>query len=354
MNSKCRLWRILSLKKRKVCRSDICFTLKFKVDTGNFYYFGKTKYFENDLYRENEAYFSSLKIIAYGAIRHLSRSSIYETGNLDTTASLFDENAKLIDAEEWFLRKDYAALMESSVQEQTQKQLKLVKEILQKVLPDVKEIEISPPNEDNFNPKLIFRTFMGDMRLGELSLGYQSMITWIVDFSAHLFERYPNSSDPIAEPAVVLIDEIDLHLHPKWQREIMGYLTKRFTNTQFIVTAHSPLIVQAAENANIVVLERDGDEVKIKPQKDVIQGWRVDQLLASDLFGEISSRSEEYEKNMTERRKILSKAKLTPKDKNRLEELKVEMGSIPTAETPEDIGAMEIIRRAAKLLEAKQ
>ena len=65
-----------------------------------------------------------------------------------------------------------------------------------------------------------------------------------------------------------LVDEIDLHLHPKWQREIIGFLTQRFPNTQFIATAHSPLVVQAAEDANVVLLKRTGDHVLIENFED--------------------------------------------------------------------------------------
>ena len=82
----------------------------------------------------------------------------------------------------------------------------------------------------------------------------------------------------------MLVDEIDLHLHPKWQREVIGFLTERFPNTQFIVTAHSPLIVQAAAGANLAVLKREGDHVVIENHPETIRGWRIDQVLTSDLF----------------------------------------------------------------------
>ncbi len=60
---------------------------------------------------------------------------------------------------------------------------------------------------------------------------------------------------------MVLVDEIDLHLHPRWQRDLIGFLTARFPNAQFIATDHSPLIVQAAADANIALLRREGDHV---------------------------------------------------------------------------------------------
>ncbi len=100
--------------------------------------------------------------------------------------------------------------------------------------------------------------------LRDLSLGYQTLIAWMVDLAHRLFERYPDCDNPLEQPAIVLVDEIDLHLHPKWQRTVISRLTRIFKQTQFIVTAHSPLIVQSApKDANIVLLKREGDQVVI-------------------------------------------------------------------------------------------
>ena len=65
----------------------------------------------------------------------------------------------------------------------------------------------------------------------------------------------------------------------------MGFLTDRFPNTQFIATAHSPLVAQAAADANLAVLHREGDHVVIDNEVDNIRNWRIDQILTSDLFG---------------------------------------------------------------------
>jgi predicted ATP-binding protein involved in virulence len=170
-----------------------------------------------------------------------------------------------------------------------------------------------------------------------------------VDFASRMFDRYPESRNPLAEPAVVLVDEIDLHLHPKWQRTLMGYLSERFPNTQFIATAHSPLVVQAATDANIVLLRREGDHVIIDKKDESVRGWRADQILTS-LFELESARSEEVEKLLKERAEILSKSRLTKKDRARLAELEEDIGALPTGETPEEMEAMDIIRRAAQRL----
>jgi predicted ATP-binding protein involved in virulence len=110
-------------------------------------------------------------------------------------------------------------------------------------------------------------------------------MAWLADFMKRMFERYPESENPIAEPAIVLLDEIDLHLHPDWQRKIIGFLSHHFPATQFIVTAHSPLIVQSADNVNVVLLEKEADRVKIhQPQIKTFKGWTVEEIL-SELMG---------------------------------------------------------------------
>jgi predicted ATP-binding protein involved in virulence len=156
----------------------------------------------------------------------------------------------------------------------------------------------------------------------------------------------------ISEPAVVLVDEIDLHLHPKWQRTIMSFLTERFPNVQFIVTAHSPLVVQAARNANLVLLRREGDHVVIDNNPEVIENWRVEQVLTS-VFELPSTLPADIEPLVQRRRAILAKSSLTKKDKQELKELEAKIGTLPTAESAADIRAMDIIRKAAKLLEKR-
>lgn len=292
---------------------------------------------------------AKLKIFFYSASRRLRK----HPPNLfrdNENKEQFNDQDELINAEEWLLQTDYIANKKSDIQESYKERFKTIKDVLINLLPDVEDIRITIPNEKSPNPRVEFKMPDGWLLLSQLSLGYQTMTAWMVDLSARLFDCYPDSPNPIAEPAVVLIDEIDLHLHPKWQRTIMSYLSERFINTQFIVTAHSPLIVQAAENANIVVLKRESEGVVIHQQAQDVQGWRIDQLLTSDLFDLKSARSPHYESLLNQRRQLLSKAKLTAQDHALLKTLEAQIGDLPTAETADDIQAMDIIRRAAQLL----
>ena len=183
---------------------------------------------------------------AYGAGRR-SRVGPFDRELLELERDgIFLEDTSLLNAEEWLLQLDYSASKPSRIQKRQRNRLGMVKEILIRVLPGVSDIRISEPDEQLTTPTAEFETPYGWVHLRDLGYGYRTMIAWIVDLARRMFERYPRSSDPLAEPAVVLVDEIDLHLHPKWQRELIGFLTERFPNTQFIATAHSPLIVQAA------------------------------------------------------------------------------------------------------------
>jgi|694.fasta_scaffold31059_3 predicted ATP-binding protein involved in virulence len=286
----------------------------------------------------------------YGATRRTGTTSL-SVKSSKHSESLFSDNANLINAEEWLLQTDYAVKSSSGqTRSRLKKQFEHIIEILKRVLPDIDDIRIAPVNKERERPIAEFLTPYGWVQLSSLGLGYRTTIAWMVDLAVRLFKRYPDSEDPLAEPAIVLVDEIDLHMHPKWQRDIMQFLTDRFPNTQFIVTAHSPLVVQAAQDANIVLLRREGDRVVIDNNPEIIENWRVDQVLTS-VFEMPSARPAKIEPLLQRRKELLTKPKLTPSDRAELKELEAQIGTLPTAETSEDIKAMDIIRRAAKLLD---
>jgi predicted ATP-binding protein involved in virulence len=286
----------------------------------------------------------------YGANRRMGAISIAEKLSSESISTLFSDDEKLIDAEEWLLQADYAVARSAPKNNKFKKQFDLVTETLKKILPDVINVRITLADGSRSRPIAEFLTPDGWVPLSSLGLGYRTVIAWMVDLSARMIDRYPDSENPLAEPAVVLVDEIDLHLHPKWQRTIMSFLTERFPNVQFIVTAHSPLVVQSARNANLVLLRREGDHVVIDNNPEVIENWRVEQVLTS-VFELPSTLPADIEPLVERRRTILAKSYLTKKDKQELKELEAKIGNLPTAESAADIQAMDIIRKAAKLLE---
>ena len=93
------------------------------------------------------------------------------------------------------------------------------------------------------------------LSLGQLSDGERSFLAILSDLVRRLVLANPSLDDPLQGAGVVLIDEIELHLHPKWQREVVDKLRVTFPNIQFIATTHSPFIVQTLRNDELIVLD---------------------------------------------------------------------------------------------------
>ncbi|WP_395742854.1 AAA family ATPase [Prosthecobacter sp.] len=288
--------------------------------------------------------YSSLQPCGYGAFRRFGTTKLGAELNPDSCATLFEDNEPLINVEEWLLRSDYAAT--KSKDSRAQQRLEHIRRLLTEFLPDVKSIRIKASGADIPTPEA--NTQDGWVPVKSLSTGYRATMAWVTDFAARMLDRYPNSENPFAEPAVVLVDQIDTHLHPKWQRQLIQDLSKAFPATQFIVTAHSPLMVLAMPDANIVVLRRDNEGVKITRNADDVRGWRLDQIIASGLFEEQPSRDSVSHDMLEERRILLSKSTLSKEAKTRLNALNAWAATIPTADDPDDIRALDIIRRAAE------
>jgi predicted ATP-binding protein involved in virulence len=134
---------------------------------------------------------------------------------------------------------------------------------------------------------------------------------------------------------VVLIDELDAHLHPTWQRQIGSWLKSCFPNLQFIVATHSPFIPQAADDCGLYILRSSPKEhaVQIEQEQTSVRGWRADQIL-SILFDTPSMYDPETEAKLREhaRLRVLADMHQLPADqRQRLAELEacVEQNQAP-------------------------
>lgn len=124
---------------------------------------------------------------------------------------------------------------------------------------------------------LYLRDFKG---ISELELDLEGKSTILFgDLARRMALANPSMPNPLEGEGVVLIDEIDLHMHPSWQRKVMGVLKKTFPNIQFIVTTHSPQVLgELNEDYNIFVLyQRDKNTVGRK--YDSFIGWDSNVLL---------------------------------------------------------------------------
>ena len=147
------------------------------------------------------------------------------------------------------------------------------------------------------NSSVKFKTPNGDFHSSELGYGYQCMLSWVFDFIKKMFDKYPNSEKPLSEPAILLIDEIDLHLHPQWQRHVLKDLCQLFPATQIIVTTHSPLVIQSADSMNLYILKnKNGKTVSTSYDYSTFQGWSVEEILSELMDLGPNLRTEKYQK----------------------------------------------------------
>ncbi len=193
--------------------------------------------------------------VAYGNTADSGRKPLESSGD----ESLFVDDAELLNAEEWFVQMSHFGPARRQLREA--RAAKKVRDLLKSILLDVTDIRIASRQG---RAGVEFQTHYGWVPLRELSMGYRTLIAWLVDFARRLYVLNPRSANPLATPAVVCVDEIDLHLHQRWQRNLMKFLSEVFPKTQFICTAHNRTVCQAVpRNANLVLLRRKGDHVEI-------------------------------------------------------------------------------------------
>lgn len=303
--------------------------------------------------------FGSPILFAYGAGRHVAIASADEEIP-DPIASLFDSTVELIDAERILQRLDYHVV--KFKERRATMRLRAVTEMLATILPEVRrpsDIVINPPPTAGLGPVphgVRVETPHGQVPLDQLSLGYQTVTAWTIDIAWRLFNAYPDSPRPMREPAIVIVDEIDLHLHPSWQRELRRNLTLHFPNVQFIATAHSPLMAQDLLDQNLVLLRLDPAEGAVEIDNDpaVVKDWSVDQLLTSELFGLDSARSPATSAAVRRRLELLSKDSLNDVELDEMADLDARLAFIGTDPEEIDEDRQSVIDRARAILRMRR
>ena len=95
-----------------------------------------------------------------------------------------------------------------------------------------------------------------ELRVEQLSDGEKCTLAMVGDLARRMAIANPAREDPLAGEGVVLIDEVDLHLHPRWQRDVVSAFEETFPNCQFLVSTHSPQVVSHVAPGRIWLLER--------------------------------------------------------------------------------------------------
>lgn len=224
-------------------------------------------------------------VVGYGATRRVetgefSPSSALRTRGLryQRVAGLFEDHLALRPLQMWLPK------LRDRSPDQFAESIRLINAVLPDSIRFEGEID---PDEGQF----IFLFEGVPTPFNVLSDGYKAFIGWVGDLLGQLADVAARDR-PLADlPGIVLVDEIDLHLHPAWQRAVVPSLANAFPNLQFVFTSHSPLVASTVERQNVFLTEIAADgAATIKQLTEKVFGRSSEQLLLSSYFGLESTR----------------------------------------------------------------
>ena len=164
----------------------------------------------------------------------------------------------------WFYFKEDEELRAQKSQRNFEYQLRdveAVRQAISSMLPEVFDprTELNPPRF--VVSRKAEQGQVEKLSLDQLSGGYRIVLALAADLARRMVVVNPHLDNPLESEAIVLIDEVELHLHPGWQQRILGDLRRTFPNSQFIVSTHSPQVLTTVEPHRIVELSHDGDRI---------------------------------------------------------------------------------------------
>jgi AAA domain, putative AbiEii toxin, Type IV TA system len=126
-----------------------------------------------------------------------------------------------------------------------------------------------------------------------MSDGYRAFIGWVSDLLYHVCMGAPSGKKLVESRGIILVDEIDLHLHPKWQMQVIATIARTLPNMQFVFTSHSPLVAGSLEWMNIITLRVNSrtNRTRAKRLQESIHGLDADQILLTGFFGLTTTRA---------------------------------------------------------------
>lgn len=149
------------------------------------------------------------------------------------------------------------------------------------------DADISFAKVESSSLDILVDTPTGRIYYEYLSSGYKSILTLILGIIKEIEFRFREEGVTAKTfDGIILIDEIDLHLHPTWQTQIIGSLVNIFPNAQFFVTTHSPHVVQSLEPDQLIALRKNGGNVEEMPGSDSpfgYRGWTIEEILTNVL-----------------------------------------------------------------------
>ena len=213
-------------------------------------------------------------LFAYGANRYVKLEDPRPNKQVEGIATLFGENGYLkhIKASENF------ALVRAS--DNFDKIKALINQVLEKTDDKlIMQLSNYDSNSMYFNTRLKPEQ---EIPIEGLSEGYKSTIVWLFDMMLRIVEKGGDLGNAHIMTGIILLDEVDLHLHPRWQQTILPSVRAVFPNMQFIVSSHSLFVAQSITDESVISLEWENDQVVV--QKKDMSSERSFSAIARELF----------------------------------------------------------------------
>ncbi len=164
----------------------------------------------------------------------------------------------------WFSELEHKELWEKSNRSDSNysiKELSTARRAIAKMLPGMCNPRIGLKPFGMLITERFDKRIAQEVSIDQIGGGYRTVLALVMDLVMRMAQGNPHKDDPLSSEAIVLIDEIDLHLHPSWQQRVLINLANTFPAAQFIVSTHSPSILATAHPHQIIKLTRDGGEI---------------------------------------------------------------------------------------------
>ncbi|WP_163409628.1 AAA family ATPase [Flavobacterium ajazii] len=213
------------------------------------------------------------------------------------------------------------------------REMLFVKKAIEQFLPDFTNLRVrrSP------RPHMLIDKDHIEFNLNQLSDGEKNLITLIGDIARRLAIANPESDNPLEGNGVIMIDEVDLHLHPKWQQLMIPQLENIFPNCQFIVSTHSPQVLNNIQPESILLLDNTNNELSYSLAR-VSYGKQSDEILEK-LLG-VDSRPSDVKNKIKKLYKFIELGEII-----KAKELYNELSDIIIGGDPELVKANVLIKR---------
>jgi predicted ATP-binding protein involved in virulence len=269
-------------------------TYKQKIDIIDFEPIPKNKRYigsERIQLSEKVIVFKTHRDIAYSAIRSIDPDKIKDTNNYINEIL---KGSNSTDIKQWFIHRYlFSHIPERGLTETQINNYDLAVSCFGKLNETVLFDSVTPDFYD-----LMLNTPNGKIHFEYLSSGYKSCLAVILGLIKEIEFRYKNPGIKVEDfDGIIIIDEIDLHLHPEWQAKMYLILKEILPNAQIFTSTHSPHVVQIAKSSEIIALIADEDGKVYR--NDIIneeygcQGWTVEEILR-DVMGMTETRTDFY------------------------------------------------------------